>query len=214
MIRVVVSAHVRLYREGLAEILTRAGDVQIVAGARSIDESLSFVHELEPDLVLVDATEPGSLDAVRQLVASGDCKVIALASSGEEHEVIAYAEAGVSGFVSYEDSPDELISTIRSVASGELLCSPGIAATLLRRVAALAAERTPPNDSRLTARELEVIRLIDEGLSNKQIAARLMIELPTVKHHVHHILEKLAARRRTEAVARARTEGLLQPRRA
>jgi DNA-binding NarL/FixJ family response regulator len=94
------------------------------------------------------------------------------------------------------------------VTRGEFLCSPGTAATLLRRVAALAAERhTADNGARLTPREQQVVRLIDEGLSNKEIARRLSIEVRTVKNHVHSILEKLQVRRRGEAAARMRAVG-------
>lgn len=101
---------------------------------------------------------------------------------------------------------------VESVPRGETLCSPGIAATLFHRVAALARElQLEPIEGRLTARELDVRRLIEEGLANKEIATALSIELPTVKNHVHRILEKLNVRHRTEAAARARRAGLGGP---
>ena len=99
---------------------------------------------------------------------------------------------------------DDLVAVVESVARGECLLSPDIAAKLFRRVATLAREpRLEPIQETLTARELDVLRLIDEGLSNKEIATALSIELPTVKNHVHSILEKLDVRRRTAAAARA-----------
>jgi DNA-binding NarL/FixJ family response regulator len=137
-------------------------------------------------------------------------RVVALASSETEPDVIAYAEAGVSGFVTREESLADLVATILRAAAGDLVVSPQIAGTLLRRVTLLAAERPwrSPADS-LTARELQVALLLDEGLSNQQIARRLQLELSTVKHHVHHILRKLGVARRSEAVAHLRQRGLL-----
>jgi two-component system, NarL family, nitrate/nitrite response regulator NarL len=211
MIRVVISASVRLYREGLAEILSRPEGIDVVGSAGSPLETAEVIERLRPDVVVLDATAPGGLDEVRQLArGNGDAKLVVLTVSDEEADLIAYAEAGVSGFITHEDSPAELTEAIRSVARGELRCSPRLAGTLLRRVTTLAADRpAAPGGVRFTPRELEVFRLLYEGLSNKQIAARLHIELPTVKHHVHHILEKLDVGRRGEAVARARRDGLL-----
>jgi len=120
--------------------------------------------------------------------------------------VIACAEAGVSGYVTREASLDELTGVVESVARGESPCSPRISALLLRRVAETAGRRTETDAARrLTRREAEIVGLIDEGLSNKQIAGRLSIELATVKNHVHSILEKLQVERRAEAAARVRS---------
>jgi DNA-binding NarL/FixJ family response regulator len=137
--------------------------------------------------------------------------VIALGCPENDAEMIACAEAGVCGFVPPDASVSDLLAAIQGAVDGELLCTPKMAGVLLRRVTALAAGR--PLDapaSSLTMRELEVVRLIDQGLSNKQIALQLEIELSTVKHHVHHILEKLEVARRSEAVARLRQHGVLQ----
>src|SRR5262249_33922961 len=121
---------------------------------------------------------------------------------------------GLSGFADHEDSASDLAQTIRAAARGEFRCSARTAGTLLRHVAELAARREngpPAHAALLTDREREVILLLDEGLSNKQIATRLNIEVATVKHHVHHILEKLEASRRSQAVALARRAGMLEP---
>jgi two-component system nitrate/nitrite response regulator NarL len=166
--------------------------------------------ELEPDVALLDPGLIGGASAIRDLTGARPAtKVIVLASSDADQDVIEYAEAGMSGLVNYEDSAEDLAEAIRSVARGELRCSPRTAAALLRRVTALAAVRAADSDPPLTRREHEVLKLIAEGLSNKQMAGRLHIELATVKHHVHHILEKLEASRRGEAVALARRRGLL-----
>jgi two-component system, NarL family, nitrate/nitrite response regulator NarL len=131
--------------------------------------------------------------------------VLALTVPNRETEILAFAEAGIAGFVTLEASVAELVEAIESVARGEALCSPSVAAALLRRLASLAHSRTSADPTGpLTAREREILALIDEGLSNKQIAQRLRIELPTVKNHVHHILVKLGADRRAEAAALVR----------
>jgi two-component system nitrate/nitrite response regulator NarL len=210
MIRVGVSAQVRLYREGLANVLSRKDGIELVGSARDRLETLALIEQQRPDVLVLDATA-GGLGHVRELAASShDVKLVVLTASDEEAELIAYAEAGVSGFIAHDDSPADLVEAVRSVARGELRCSPQLAGTLLRHVTNLAAGRATGLDGpHLTARELEVFRLLQEGLSNKQIASRLHIELPTVKHHVHHILEKLNVARRSEAVALARRTGML-----
>jgi two-component system, NarL family, nitrate/nitrite response regulator NarL len=210
--RVFIASNVRLYREALAEILAREEGIDVVGTAGDRLGILAQVDEIKPDVVLMDPAVAESIETIRDLVESAaGIQVIALALSETEREVIGCAEAGVSGFVTCDESLFTLVSTIRGATQGDLVCTPRTAGTLLRRVAALAARQTPnPLEPQLTARELEVVRLVDEGLSNKQIALRLQIELPTVKHHVHHILEKLGVARRSEAVARLRQNGLLQ----
>jgi two-component system nitrate/nitrite response regulator NarL len=210
-IRVFIAAHVRLYREGLAEILAREEGMDVVGTAGERGEIRAQVRALQPDVVLLDPALPESMEAVRELADASHRKVVALASLETEPAVIACAEAGVSGYVTRNDSLADLVATIRSVARGDLLCSPRMAGTLLRRVTALAAERSHASaEGRLTSRELQILRLIDEGFANKQIAIRLGIELPTVKNHVHNILEKLGVARRGEAVARLRHGPLLE----
>lgn len=119
--------------------------------------------------------------------------------------ILPIREAGVSGYVTRDGSYDELLETIRSVANGELICTPRVAGMLLRRVTK-AVWDAGPDFGRLTARERQTVRLIDRGLSNKEIACRLNIELSTVKNHVHHILEKSSTRRRGAAAAHLRRE--------
>jgi two-component system nitrate/nitrite response regulator NarL len=211
VVRVFVAAHVRLYREALEEILAREDGLEIVGASGEQDEILARVAEIAPDVVLLDPSAAESLGLIRGLAdAAAETRIVALAAPEGEPEVIALAEAGVSGFVTCEESISDLVATIVRAANGELVVSPQTAGTLLRRVTSLAAERPAalPTEP-LTARELEVARLLDEGLSNKQIAQRLSVEVPTVKHHVHHILQKLGVARRSEAVARLRQLALL-----
>jgi DNA-binding NarL/FixJ family response regulator len=133
-------------------------------------------------------------------------RVVALAVPESERHVIACAEAGIVGYVAREASFTDLVAAIEGAARGEAHCSPRVAGGLLRRLGALSLERDQHEvgDARLTARELEIVGLIDRGLSNKEIATALSIGVPTVKNHVHHVLEKLGAERRSQAAARVR----------
>lgn len=206
--RIVICSAIRLYREGLATALRDLDSFEVVAVARDPADCHRRVRGLNPEMVLLDMATSGSVETVRDL--AGVTRVVALAVPDAEEEVIAYAEAGVSAYVMREDSLEDLLSTVESVACGDARCSARTAGILLRRVRALAADlHRGASDVHLTRRELDILSLLEEGLSNKQIAAQLCIELPTVKNHVHHILEKLEVSRRAEAVAWARRRGAL-----
>jgi DNA-binding NarL/FixJ family response regulator len=210
--RVLIVAEVGVHGEALAASLGGDDSCDVVGVAAGPEEAVAAVEQVGPEVVLVDMPTPAGADAVRTLVAAApEIKVVALAIPEVEPDVIAFAEAGASGYVARDGSIDDLVAAVESVARGECLLPPDIAAKLFRRVATLAREpRLEPIQERLTARELDVLRLIEEGLSNKEIAMALSIELPTVKNHVHSILEKLNVRRRTAAAARARRLGLLR----
>jgi DNA-binding NarL/FixJ family response regulator len=157
-----------------------------------------------PEIVIVDMAMPESLATVRDLArVSPETRIIALTVPEVEHAVIACAEAGIVGYVSREGSLDDLVGLIECVARGETRMSPRMVATLMRRVSALAADRAADAvRADLTAREQEIVACIRDGLSNKQIGARLHIELATVKNHVHNVLEKLHVQRRGEVNVR------------
>jgi len=196
---------VRLYRDGLAETFARESGFDVVATASTAADALARAAETEPDVALVDIEIHEAATLIRDIGARA--KVIALAVRRVDEDVIRLAESGVAGYVTSEQSLEELIAAVRSVAAGETACEPWIATTLLRRVAELAGERPHAETTRLTAREHEIVGLLDQGLSNKEIASRLRIELATVKNHVHNILEKLNVRRRADAGAAARNSG-------
>jgi DNA-binding NarL/FixJ family response regulator len=206
MTRVLIVAHIRLYREGLTAMLQGERRIDVVGTATGADEAVAALQACRPDVVLLDTAIPDNVWIVRALVAAvPGTKVVALAVPEVEREVLACAEAGVAGYVTREGSVEDLVAAVESVARGEMVISPRMAATLLQRVATLALEQSPAAiEARLTTREVEILDLIDQGLSNKEIARRLTIELSTVKNHVHNILEKLNVTRRGEAAARAR----------
>jgi len=203
LMRVAICAAVRLYREGLGLALGAVDTVDVVAIVASASEAGEKLVAAAPDIVLVDAAGPEGIEEVRRVVdALPDAKVVALAIPEDAETVLSCAEAGVSGFVTRESSLGEVVAMLESVSHDELLCSPEIAATLLRRVHAQATERGLEREpDRLTRREHEVLELIGEGLSNKEIATRLSIEVATVKNHVHSILAKLGVARRGQAAA-------------
>jgi two-component system nitrate/nitrite response regulator NarL len=202
-IGVYIVAAVRLYREGLA--LALDGEASIAERGSSAD--VGPLSDDPPcagaDVVLLDMAVPGSRAAVRSVTRrSAFPRIVALAVDDDEDDVIALAEAGVHGYMTREDPLSGLVGVIQSAARGEAPCSPRVAAALLNRVRARARVGPRARDgAALTARETEIVSLVAEGLSNKEIASRLHLQLPTVKNHVHNILSKLGVKGRAEAVA-------------
>ena len=207
-IRTLVVADTRLYRDGLSHALASVAEIDVVATARGPKEALARIAELRLAIALVDTGGADGTAAVRALAdGAPELDILALAVPEREAEIVMLAEAGVAGYVTRDASLEDLVAAVSSVARGETLCSPRVAATLFRRVAALAAEQRFSEALpllRLTRRERQIVDLIADGLSNKEIASRLQIEFATVKNHVHHILEKLQVSRRADAVARLR----------
>ena len=199
-IRVFIVSDVRLYREGLSDLLGGMGAISVVGAAASAEEGVERIRDVQPDVVLLDTAGGNVMGAHDLLRGAPSARVVALAAPESEEDVIALAEAGVFGYVTREESLDDLVAAIESVARDEMVCSPWIATVLVKRVQALAADRPRPTQ-RLTAREAEILELVAQGLTNKEIAAQLYIEVTTVKNHVHNILEKLGVGRREEAVA-------------
>ena len=203
IIRVMIVSEVRLYREGLAHVLALQPGLEVVDN--TADDILARFGVCRPHIVLVDSTILGTTELVAKGVEFG-AQVVAFAVAEEnEKEVLACAEAGVAGFVAREATMDELVAVVRTASKGGLRCSPRVASILARRVATVAASRSNlHNHQRLTQRELEIGTLIDQGLSNKEIASHLHIETTTVKNHVHNLLEKLRIHRRGDAAAAIR----------
>lgn len=208
MIDVVVAIGVRLFREGLTDVLARHPATHVVATAADAESLDDALRRTEPDVLLVDvALVPVTAGVQRLHARSPGLRVVALGDFVEPSEVVAYAEAGVAGFVTRDQALGELVTTLESVVRGHLHCPPHVAAALLQRVASVASGRGVTryrSGRRLTPRELEIVALLGDGLSNKQIGRRLSIEVPTVKNHVHNILEKLEVASRTDVALWAR----------
>jgi len=207
--RVFVLTDVRLYAEGLVNILDREPSIDVIGTSSSPGHAMSAILEQSVEDMLLDLQAPAGPEVARQIrdVAPG-VWLVALAVPEGDDDIVAWAEAGIAGVLPRDGSFRDLVEMIHSVVRGETVCSPRAAAALLRRVAVLAraagpspaAERPLP-PSPLTSREIEVVRLMARGLSNKEIAESLGIALPTVKNHIHHVLEKLQVRTRSEAAA-------------
>lgn len=204
VIRVFIIADVRFYREGLQQVLSQEQAIDVIGTAAHIEEAAGRVRELIPDITLLDCATPKSPKAVRSLLdAAPGMKVVVLAISEDESQVIQWAEAGISGYVSCEAPLANLVTTIESVARDEMPCSPGVAARLVQRLGALAAGFGGGSaQPQLTHREHEIVDLIGQGLSNKEIARTLHVALPTVKNHIHNILNKLQVHSRSDAISR------------
>jgi DNA-binding NarL/FixJ family response regulator len=201
--KVFIVSDMRLLRDGLALSLSRQPSLAV---ADSADLSISPTHlaAARPDVVLLDVGTPGGLETLLVLrQALPDLRIVAIAVSDIEQEVVACAEAGVSGFVSRDGSIQDLVTAVHCAMRNELVCSPRVAGMLLRRVTAIGSERNHGSDNgALTRREHEIVSLMTQGLSNKEIARQLRIQNATVKNHIHSILAKLQVRRRGEVAAR------------
>ena len=213
-LRVIIVSDVRVVQEGLTALLGRHDGVDVVGTVdtpRALDQSV----RMRPNVVLVDAARGDSVGFVKDLVAAApQCRVVAFGvRESAEEQILALAAAGTAGYVRASANGNDLVGVLERVMRDELPCSPRTAASLYRQVAALARkgagaislggceERGVP----LSRRELQIARLIDCGLANKDIARRLGIETATVKNHLHNMYEKLKVHRRGEAAARIRT---------
>jgi two-component system, NarL family, nitrate/nitrite response regulator NarL len=203
MTDVFIVADIKLYREGLAHALERGSSFNVVATAARPAHIVSELAGRTSAVLLLDVGPAGNATDLAVLPREHPgLRVVALGVTETEPEIIAFAEAGVSGYLTRDASITELVATIEAVIRGELICPPRITAALMHRVATLAVDRrlTTPSFP-LSPRELEVVGLIDAGLSNQEIAGRLFISLATVKNHVHNILDKLGVATRADAAA-------------
>lgn len=197
-----IVSEVRFLRESLAEILARAPGIAICAHSATLAEALAAAGALRPAIVLLDAAFPGSRAAVARFAAIlPQASVIVFALAETEENVVAWAEAGIAGYVPNTSSVNDLISLIGQIRRGEQACPSRIAGSLLRRIATARRGAGPELPGLpLTRREFEILRLICDGLSNKDIARRLSISVGTTKSHVHNLLGKLSVQRRAEAM--------------
>ena len=208
-IRVLVIEDNRLLRDGLAALLDAQPDLKVVAAAEGPDAGLLRVQETKPHVVLVDASLGNHrshrfVESVRTTVP--EARVIVMNLLPVEEDVVEFVKAGATGFVAKRAKIDDLVETVRSVAGGAKVVLPPLTGALFSYIAKRAVGRRAPAVSeavRMSKRERQVIALIVEGLSNKEIAVRLHIATDTVKSHVHNILEKLALHNRLQIAAHA-----------
>ena len=207
MINLLIVHEFPLISDIIASVLDSEADITVVGRASNMDDAMKIVEQIEVNLVLVSTRLPqqGAVQLTNLLIQRVPLvKVIILGITESREGVLEYVESGASGYVLRESSLDDLLTTIRAVNNGQALVSPEIAATLMQRITELvqAFARTgiaAPESTNLTQREFEVLGLLNDGLSNQEIADQLVIETGTVKNHVHNILNKLGVSSRDEA---------------
>jgi two-component system, NarL family, nitrate/nitrite response regulator NarL len=190
-------------RESLVEILKPVAGLRVCGEAATPDGALDSVRSTHPDIVLVDVTFPGGTQTgIRIHEAAPNASLIVLGISETEADVLSWAEVGIAGYVPNTASIEKLISMVDQIGHGEQTCPPRIAGSLLRRIYGQRRVKSPDAfvPPLLTARELEILRLVGAGLSNKDIARRLNVSLGTTKSHVHNIFGKLKLQRRAEVI--------------
>jgi two-component system nitrate/nitrite response regulator NarL len=202
-IRVLVATHIRLYCEGLERVLRESPEFALVGTACSAAEAIVQAHRLSADVALLDMAMSDAFTVAREVARGGGrAKIVALGMPDDETQVLSCAQIGIAGYVTRDGSVEDVVAAIKAAARGEVHCSPKIAGSLFRRIAALSSERSARTlPGALTAREAQILKLVQEGMSNKMISRTLGIELPTVKNHVHSILVKLGVHRRAEAIS-------------
>jgi len=205
-VRVLLVGDVRLVRELLEHALPQLAGFDVV-GSASCDVAAMAAGMSEPDVVVVDTASLSSADGIHALAtALPDAKIVGVGVADDEDLIVGLLEAGASGYVTAEQPFTDLVAAVEAAANGELPCPPRLSAALARRIAALAAEKKRElGNGPLTPRQREIASLIADGLSNKQIARRLLIEQATVKNHVHTILVKLGVSRRDQVGRRLAT---------
>lgn len=210
--RLIIADDQALVRSGFRMIVEARSDLEVVGEAADGVEAIALVRELEPDVILLDIRMPrlDGIEATRQIVESGSAtRILVLTTFDLDEYVHGAIRAGASGFLLKDVRPAELVDAIRVVAGGNALLAPASVTRLLDRFAEPAGP--PAGIQLLTDREEEILRLLASGLSNGEIAERLVLSETTVKTHVSNLLRKLGVRDRVQAVIAAYDAGLVQP---
>jgi DNA-binding NarL/FixJ family response regulator len=225
-VRVVVADDHEVVRSGYAAVLDTRSDITVVGTASDGAEAVRICRTLRPDVVLMDVRMPGmdGIEATRQLVRSGreapadgyrGPRVLVLTTFDLDEYVYDALRAGASGFLLKDVTAERLFDAVRVVAAGDALLAPSVTRRLISEFTQLRPKPETTSEVALTAltpRETEVLCLVAEGLSNHEIAARLVVTEETVKTHVSRVLSKLGLRDRTQAVVAAYESGLVVPR--
>jgi DNA-binding NarL/FixJ family response regulator len=217
-VRVVIADDQALVRAGFKMILEAEPEIDVVGEAEDGVEAVEMIKRLKPDVALMDIRMPrlNGLEATRQITnGAGDVptRVLVLTTFDLNEYVYEALRAGASGFLLKDVPSEQLVAGIHVVARGEALLAPSITRRLIEEFAKnKPVERTPPKEvEELTAREMEVFKLIARGMSNAEVAAELIVSETTVKTHVARILMKLHLRDRVQAVVYAYESGMIQP---
>src|SRR3954468_18334857 len=216
-VRVLLADDQDLVRAGFRMILAAQGDVDVVGEARDGEEAVAMARRERPDVVLMDVQMPrlDGLAATRRIVADGTARVVMVTTFDRDNYLFESLRAGASGFLLKNAAPEDLVEAVRTVARGNALLAPEVTRRVLEAAAGrLRPAASPEWDRRLaelTDREREVLRLLGRGLSNAEIAQRLVVGEATVKTHVSRVLLKLDLRDRVQAVVLAYEAGIVTP---
>jgi DNA-binding NarL/FixJ family response regulator len=211
-VRVLLVDEHALFREGLGLALSGIDDIDVAGEAVDGDDALERSVGLNPDVVVMDVRMPegsGAGAIARIRAARPEIAVLVLTGSQDDDDLVDALRSGATGYLLKDASVDEVADAVRAVARGHAVVSPAMTVKLLERFGDLLRRVGDDRESRLTVRELDVLRLVVKGLSNREIARDLFISQNTVKNHVRNILEKLHVRSRNEAAAVAMRERLL-----
>ena len=216
MIRVALVDDQRLVSEGLAALLNRAADIEVVGDAADGESGLRLVHRTRPDVVLMDIRMPGmsGLEATRRIAADPELaavRIVILTTFDTDEHVLDAVRAGAAGFLLKNATPDEIRGAVRTVAGGEALLSPAVTARVMQAAALGPRPTTHPGLDTLTNREREVLIEVGGGCSNAEIGERLYMSPATARTHVSRLLAKLSARDRAQLVVIAYETGLVTP---
>jgi DNA-binding NarL/FixJ family response regulator len=215
-VRVVLADDQALVRRGFRLILEAEPDLEVVAEAEDGQQAVDAVRGHQPAVVLMDIQMPGldGLEATRRILAdpANQARVLILTTFERDDYLFEALQIGASGFLLKTAPPEDLLTAVRVVARGEALLSPSVTRRVIQEVTRHQRPPVPsPELDRLTQRELEVLRLVAEGLSNAEIAARLYLSEATIKTHTSNLLAKLGLRDRVQAVIYAYRHGLVEP---
>ena len=205
MIRVVVVDDHPVVRDGIVATLSAAPDLEVVGQAESGPEAVQVAAATRPDVVVMDLRMPrgGGVEAVREMKARGiGASVLVLTTYDTDADILAAVEAGATGYMLKDAPPDQLCEAVHTAARGQTALAPGVADRLMNRL------RSPVPT--LSGRELEILGLLAQGLSNRAISKRLFISEATVKTHLVHVFEKLGVDNRTAAITTALRRGLIR----
>jgi NarL family two-component system response regulator LiaR len=209
MIRIFIADDHAIVREGLRALLATEPGIELVGEANDGSQTVSKVHALRPDVILLDMAMP-NMDGLEAIVKIRkdwpEAKIIVLSSFSEDEKVFSAIRSGALGYLLKESSPQDLLQAIYCVARGEGFLSPSIASKVMRKIE-LPSKLTGTKDP-LTEREVEILQLVAQGLTNDEIAKKLAVSEKTVRTHVSHILAKLQLANRTLAALYALKEGL------
>ncbi len=218
IVRLLIVDDQALVRAGFRMILEAEEDIEVVGEAADGREAVDEAHRLQPDVILMDVRMPevDGIEATRRLLGrdASEAKIVMLTTFDMDEYVYEALQAGASGFLLKDVPPEQLVAGIRAVASGDALLAPSVTRRVIEefvRHPPASVRTVPPRIDELTARELEVLKLIARGLSNAEIATELFVSETTVKTHVAHVLTKLDLRDRVQAVVLAYESGLVEP---